>query len=273
MKKLATYTLVLLALCCTNANAFETHASFFPFDPEIPAGGGRFDGENGNYTDIRETENGHIIEMFLAEQGTQTREDRGEAGPSFYLTFTPDPGQWLEFRIVRADVEPAGMTFPSYGAGAFYGDDFHFPSTSQILEPNPKSRYAWSKMIDNSTCLACRPLRQTIEYSLVETEPPLPGDFNFDGKVAFDDFLVIANNYQAPVIHSWVNGDANFDKVVDVEDFVILADNFGRTRVADGDLAAVPEPSFHPVFLFVLSPVLFRRKRRGRSPTSSTRPL
>lgn len=66
----------------------------------------------------------------------------------------------------------------------------------------------------------------------------LPGDVDFDGQVAFADFLVLSSNFAQP--GGWTEGDFNCDGAVQFPDFLILSTNFGR---AAGDvLANVPEP-------------------------------
>ena len=67
----------------------------------------------------------------------------------------------------------------------------------------------------------------------------LNGDLNFDGAVAFDDFLRLAQNYGVasdPVL--WSAGDLDFDGQVGFLDFLALARNYGATAT----IASVPEP-------------------------------
>jgi len=54
-----------------------------------------------------------------------------------------------------------------------------------------------------------------------------PGDANLDGVVDFNDFLVIAANYNQE--GSWSRGDFNGDGFVDFADFLALSRNFGNT--------------------------------------------
>ena len=65
------------------------------------------------------------------------------------------------------------------------------------------------------------------------------GDANLDGKVAFDDFLVLSSNFNTN--GSWVEGDFDSSGIVDFPDFLLLSDNFGHSAVAAS--IAVPEPS------------------------------
>lgn len=101
----------------------------------------------------------------------------------------------------------------------------------------------------------------------------LPGDVNDDGKVGFDDLVVLARNYGK---HNavWEDGDFNADSIVGFDDLVILARNYGKTATA-AELAAldpsvraevaqafaqVPEPSLTPLLLLA-GPSLLRRRR------------
>ena len=57
------------------------------------------------------------------------------------------------------------------------------------------------------------------------------GDANLDGKVDFQDFLSLANNFgRDDHWISWRTGDLNGDGRVDFADFLILARNFGFRR-------------------------------------------
>lgn len=55
-----------------------------------------------------------------------------------------------------------------------------------------------------------------------------PGDANLDGRVGFDDFLSLANNFGSP--GGWWQGDFDGNGEVDFLDFVTLANNFGFER-------------------------------------------
>ena len=56
------------------------------------------------------------------------------------------------------------------------------------------------------------------------------GDFNCDGRVTFDDFLILSSNFGSSgseIIPE--NGDANGDQAINFADFLILSSNFGET--------------------------------------------
>jgi hypothetical protein len=66
----------------------------------------------------------------------------------------------------------------------------------------------------------------------------LKGDADFDGKVQFSDYVILAENFGGE--GSYGQGDFDCDGLVQFSDFVILANNFGQTA---GGVAAVPEPA------------------------------
>jgi len=72
----------------------------------------------------------------------------------------------------------------------------------------------------------------------------IPGDANEDGKVAFDDFLVLSNSFDNPRgpngTFLWSEGDFNYDNLVGFNDFLVLSTNFGTTS---DTATAVPEPT------------------------------
>ena len=89
-----------------------------------------------------------------------------------------------------------------------------------------------------------------------ESEEPIPGDANNDGKVDGSDVTILAGNWQAgvgdpnPETITWEMGDFNGDGQVDGSDVTILAGNWqaGVTAAA----ASVPEPS---TILLILSTI------------------
>ena len=59
----------------------------------------------------------------------------------------------------------------------------------------------------------------------------IPGDFNNDGSVGFDDLLILAQNY-GKTGATLSQGDANGDGKVDFADLLILAQNYGKHKTA-----------------------------------------
>lgn len=70
------------------------------------------------------------------------------------------------------------------------------------------------------------------------------GDANLDGSVDFADFLALSDNFGQ--LGTWSTGDFDGSGDVGFSDFLTLSDNFGQSNA----IAAVPEPSFRPAFLF-----------------------
>ena len=85
----------------------------------------------------------------------------------------------------------------------------------------------------------------------------LPGDANADGRVNFDDLLILAQNY-GRTDASFAQGDFNNDGTVNFDDLLLLAQNYGQGTAAAR--AAVPEPA--SVLTLALFPVVLRRARR-----------
>lgn len=91
-----------------------------------------------------------------------------------------------------------------------------------------------------------------------------PGDFNLDGDVNFDDYLILSDNHGDGDGMTWVHGDANGDGVVDDNDFWIWQDYNGQTFNYGGtasSLASVPEPSTILMTLCAFAPPFLRRRR------------
>ena len=95
---------------------------------------------------------------------------------------------------------------------------------------------------------------------LREIEEPLVGDANLDGKVAFDDFLIVSKNFDRVefLTNGWFGGDFGFNGIVSIDDFMGLSQNFGKTK--EPGIATIPEPSIGTWFGLALLLFLLRRK-------------
>jgi hypothetical protein len=83
----------------------------------------------------------------------------------------------------------------------------------------------------------------------------LAADFNEDGKVDGDDFLIWQGGFGSPGDHSM--GDANGDEVVDGDDFLIWQTEFGSANGSAS--AAVPEPTSLLLLLLAIGGALTKR--------------
>ena len=89
----------------------------------------------------------------------------------------------------------------------------------------------------------------------------IPGDFNSDGAVGLDDFMVFAEHFNKPGFYS--EGDISFNGHVDLEDFSIFRRAYAAAN-APAAASAVPEPSAQLMTLLgmLVLPVLLRRRVR-----------
>lgn len=85
------------------------------------------------------------------------------------------------------------------------------------------------------------------------------GDANLDGKVAFGDFLQVANDFGSP--GNFGKSDMSCDGQVKFDDFSVVAGEFGRSSVA---AHAVPEPSAQVFCLFIGCCLLGLRRKIAR---------
>jgi hypothetical protein len=89
----------------------------------------------------------------------------------------------------------------------------------------------------------------------------LTGDVDFDGRVQFSDFVVLADRFGA--IGTYTQGDLDCDGQVQFSDFVILADGFGAS--VGGDVSSVPEPvGLIPVAASIVAAACGRRRKLRR---------
>ena len=86
----------------------------------------------------------------------------------------------------------------------------------------------------------------------------LPGDASLDGKVAFNDLVILAQNFGSSSA-TWSTGDFNGDGTVGFDDLVLLSQNYGRGA---GAVAAVA--SVHPAIASRASVRLIGSRERPR---------
>jgi hypothetical protein len=88
----------------------------------------------------------------------------------------------------------------------------------------------------------------------------VPGDVDGDGDVDLDDFSLMSANMYMNVAGGPADGDFNHDGVVNFNDYVVQALNFGKWPDAEETLSNVPEPAM--AALLILAGVLTRRRSR-----------
>ena len=88
----------------------------------------------------------------------------------------------------------------------------------------------------------------------------IQGDLDGNGTVAFNDFLVLSDNFSQSA-STYEAGDINCNTVVEFDDFLVLSGNFGQSAAA----ASVPEPTSNVLAMlsaFLMLP--FRKKRKSK---------
>ena len=98
----------------------------------------------------------------------------------------------------------------------------------------------------------------SVSFSMVDCNPTL-GDFNCDGAVSFNDFLIVRDNFGQSVEFAW-EGDADGNRIVDFTDFLVVSDHFGSTQGAAVQATAVPEPAGTVLAGFAVMGLLARRR-------------
>ena len=79
------------------------------------------------------------------------------------------------------------------------------------------------------------------DFWVAELFGTLLGDANLNREVEIEDFLSLSRRFSQP--GGWQSGDFNGDGVILFDDFVLFARNYGLSRNMDTAFAAVPEPS------------------------------
>lgn len=82
------------------------------------------------------------------------------------------------------------------------------------------------------------------------------GDYDADGDVDLDDYLVWQNAYGSETILYGNGADGNFDGTIDAGDFTVWRDNFGAGGIQSA-AAGIPEPGTLPLLLVgLLGPII-----------------
>jgi hypothetical protein len=97
---------------------------------------------------------------------------------------------------------------------------------------------------------------------LLTNSVAVPGDFDADGAVTGDDFLLWQRDLGKAYMKS--PADANRDEVVDAADLAIWKANFGKSWGDPPAVSAVPEPAGMALAVFAALGFRLNRKRMGR---------
>jgi hypothetical protein len=138
-------------------------------------------------------------------------------------------------------------TLPWSAGGAiahFAGETYRAPFLSAFDQPDTDTRGRW---------LTAKPLAAFASNTVSITVAPhehvtlrdwLPGDVTDDGRVNFDDLLVLAANYNTTG-KPWTQGnvDGSPGGEVNFDDLLILASNYNRTLAATNASLSAPPPS------------------------------
>ncbi|NLF29839.1 MAG: hypothetical protein GX591_02990 [Planctomycetes bacterium] len=185
--------------------------------------------------------------------------DRSAAGTTILLDGTaaddgtPDPPAALAAR----------WTLRSGPASALFADP---TAVDTIVAVPDGGTYVFRLTVDDGQ------MATADDVTIVFPDPPAGADFDFDGDVDLDDFVILKQHFGADGA-ARATGDANNDDRVDLDDFVVLKQHFGTAgavtsaaelRAADGNprrLRAGRRRDVRPVSVFdVLGG---RRLRRG----------
>ena len=94
-----------------------------------------------------------------------------------------------------------------------------------------------------------------VPVGVVTYEGVIPGDFDGDGDIDGDDFLLWKNGFEISVDAALLDGDADVDGDVDGDDFLIWQNSFPYPAA----LSSVPEPA--SLVLFTLGGLMMLRRR------------
>ena len=230
----------------------------------IAPGVGYRDTEGGSFIDVQETDDGYIVEQFVSAEDADNNiapDSRAiNFGASFsyegWVKFTFDEfeqSRWIQLKF-NPFSEPGGVA-------GFAGRSWMLPPPLHLFGRDYEFHVLWEGGCDIQAL--CRNATTSFEYSVMPVEAPLDGDFNYDNRVDFVDFVILSTNFESRTniaVLTWRDGDVNFDKRVDFDDFQILLENYGTVR--ESPAAAVPEPAAAVLLGMVLLGVGAVRHRR-----------
>jgi hypothetical protein len=220
---------------------------------EVAPGVGRVEVTTGNSIEIIPTVDGHRVHF----------EVEGDRLPNLAAHVTWRVEGWSRLVVHEQIIgTPAiGSIFNPFGASGTWPQSLA-EGTDVLLPPRHPGYGFW--LITNPQCRAdtggLLPSCQgtyTLEYSILSVEPPLPGDFDHNGRVDLNDFSILANNF-GHQLRFWKDGDANLNGIVEFSDFLVLHNNFGAMS---RNTATVPETSLLSLWWLASIVAGSRRKR------------
>jgi len=176
------------------------------------------------------------------------------------ITVTDEPLALMLLATPTSGLGDLAVTFEALadgGTGTYtYAWDFGDGATSTLAAPS--HTYGWG--VHGATITVSDGVDLATD-SVVITVGGVRGDFNGDGTVDLDDFVLMKQNF-GRTDATWATGDVDGDGGVTLDDFVVLKQNFGAladpASAVDGpgvDLLAADVESLPPQAL---------HRRRGR---------
>ena len=255
----------LFVFLCTSACSLCLAQQEIVHTIELPKSGvGRTDTPLGSFIDVKQTDDGFIVEQFVSAADADNERLQPHRAIDFQASFHQEGwvrftfDQFVESRWISLDFAPFGEVG---GVSGGVGRSWRLAPVDNLPEGLVKNRsfhVSWEGGCGGE--IFCRDVTTFFEYSVVPIEPPLPADFNFDDKIDGEDFLILSDNFRArsvkPLFH---RGDATLNGRVEFDDFLILSANYGAVR--EPPAAAVPEPVSALLGMALLGIGAFRRRR------------
>lgn len=144
------------------------------------------------------------------------------------IVFSEDIGSSLGI----GDIKLSKLNSPSTSVAAL--DEVYLPEDRTLYLVLDPSDEAGDYQVEIGKARIADALGNALEEAFhfdftIEPEPArIPGDANEDGKVEFEDFLILSRNFGKQADAVWGDGDFDGDGKVAFADFLLLAANFGR---------------------------------------------